>query len=137
MNCFQNSCKILKIDFENEDDLSESVLKKHYHKLCLIYHPDKLKQLSPSSDFLEVNNAYNYLSKYMGYADDDDYSDIETDIETDINIWNESLLLKNVGNFLLLQTKYLLSNKFVSHYVDGIDNDSKFKKIVVLLRNHL
>ena len=73
----------------------------------------------------------------MGYADDDDYSDIETDIETDSNIWNESLLLKNVGNFLLLQTKYLLSNKFVSHYVDGIDNDSKFKKIVVLLRNHL
>ena len=29
MNCFQNSCKILKIDFENEDDLSESVLKNY------------------------------------------------------------------------------------------------------------
>jgi DnaJ domain len=134
MNCFQKSCNILKI-VNNEDELSESILKKHYHKLCLLYHPDKLKNTSPSTKFLEVNDAYNYLSKYMGYADDDDYSDIETDNQEDV--WTESPLLKSVGNFILIQTKYILLNEYVSNYVDSISNDSKLKRVIVLLRTHL
>ena len=101
MNCYHEYCSTLNIVVNNEDELTEFVLKKHYHKLCLVYHPDKLKDSSRSSKFQEINNAYNYLSKYMGYMDDDDYSDIE--ISCDEEIWNESKesQFKIFGNYLV------------------------------------
>jgi curved DNA-binding protein CbpA len=45
---------------------SDSEIKKAYRSLTLQYHPDKNKDISAQSKFIEITKAYNYLvsSKY-------------------------------------------------------------------------
>ena len=50
-----NSHEILQI----EPPFSLESLKKAYHKLCKVYHPDK--STGDHNQFIKINNAYNEL----------------------------------------------------------------------------
>ncbi len=126
---YEISCKILNIVVENEDELTEVILKKQYRKCCLLYHPDKQNTTS-SCKFLEISNAYEYLGKYMGYIDDDDY--IDDDYEEYDKINSDSVI-----SSIQKVSAYVMSNEHIKSYVDCMNDDSNFKKIFNLLRvNH-
>ena len=54
-------------------------LKNRYRRLALIYHPDKNKAPDAADKFREVQEAYEFLMKYEGFADDDEFEDIAED----------------------------------------------------------
>tara|TARA_B100000900_G_scaffold245533_1_gene208747 strand:+ start:9250 stop:10167 length:918 start_codon:yes stop_codon:yes gene_type:complete len=64
---YKKACKILQ--FEKNDIINESTIKKQYRMLALIYHPDKNKGDYATEKFREANEAYEYLLKYEGYMD--------------------------------------------------------------------
>jgi DnaJ-class molecular chaperone len=125
---YEQSCKILNIDIENEDELTEAILKKQYRKYCLLYHPDKQNTFT-SCKFLEINKAYEYLGKYMGYIDDDDYYRDDDEDEEYYEINSES-----VFRSIQKVSEYVMSNENIKLYVDCMNDDSNFKKIFNILR---
>jgi DnaJ-class molecular chaperone len=127
---YEKSCKILNIVVENEDELTESILKKQYRKYCLLYHPDK-KNTFTSCKFLEISKAYEYLGKYMGYTDDDDYH--YDDYEEYYDKYNENNGGTMIGSIQKVSA-YVMSNEHINSYVDCMNDDSNIKKIFNILR---
>lgn len=69
------ACKNLNIENENKDDILETTLIKQYRKMSLFYHPDKNNSADAIQKFQEIHDSYEYLGKYLGYIDEDYYSD--------------------------------------------------------------
>lgn len=72
---YNNACICLGIE---TDSFTFGQLKRQYRMLALKYHPDKNKDNNASEKFQEVQNAYEYLKKYVNmegegdqYGDDD------------------------------------------------------------------
>ena len=125
---FNYCCKLLDIVVDDENDLSETILKRQYRKFCLLYHPDKHNM--ESSKFVEISNAYEFLGKYMGYIDDDDYNDDDHNNETDY-IFDSNI--QRIGNYIVHHSILLLSNEHVISFVDSMDENCHFKKNFKLL----
>jgi DnaJ-class molecular chaperone len=123
---YEESCKTLNIVVENEDELTESILKKQYRKYCLLYHPDKQNTIT-SCKFLEISKAYEYLGKYMGYIDDDDYY---YDDYEEYEEYNSGTVLGSIQKV----SAYVMSNEHINSYIDCINDDSNLKKIFKILR---
>lgn len=111
---YEKSCRILNISTDNENDISSKILNRQYRKMSLLYHPDKNFN-NTSEKFYEISNAYEYLEKYLGYIDDDNYYDIEEEEEEEIH-W--SMNYKNrifhffdetIINKILHQVNYIYS----------------------------
>jgi len=85
---YEKSCSVLNISTDNENDISSKILNRQYRKMSLLYHPDKNLDIS-SDKFLEINDAYQYLGKYLGYMDDDNDSDNEDEIHWTVNYKNK------------------------------------------------
>lgn len=118
---YEISCNILNIEVEDENDITEQLLKRKYHKCCLQYHPDKNKQIT-SKKFLEVNDAYDYLCKYLGYTDDDNYDDYDDYYNNDVPI---PII---VNPYIKVVGKIILTNEFIVSYVNSM-NDCSFKTL--------
>lgn len=123
---YEESCKTLNIVVENEDELTESILKKQYRKYCLLYHPDKQNTIT-SCKFLEISKAYEYLGKYMGYIDDDDYY---YDDYEEYEEYNGGTVLGSIQKV----SAYVMSNEHINSYIDCMNDDSNLKKIFKILR---
>jgi DnaJ-class molecular chaperone len=123
---YEESCKTLNIVVENEDELTESILKKQYRKYCLLYHPDKQNTIT-SCKFLEISKAYEYLGKYMGYIDDDDYY---YDDYEEYEEYNSGTVLGSIQKV----SAYVMSNEHINSYIDCMNDDSNLKKIFKILR---
>lgn len=123
---YQESCKTLNIVVENEDELTETILKKQYRKYCLLYHPDKQNTIT-SCKFLEISKAYEYLGKYMGYIDDDDYY---YDDYEEYEEYDSGTVLGSIQKV----SAYVMSNEHINSYIDCMNDDSNLKKIFKILR---
>jgi hypothetical protein len=65
----QEALQIMKIDNEFSH-LSLDTLKKKYHKLALIHHPDKNgNSIEAKEKFQKLGEAYELLKKELGYMD--------------------------------------------------------------------
>jgi hypothetical protein len=53
-----HACKILDIDPQN---INETIIKKQYRALALLYHPDKSKDDNSKEQFQKVHEAYKHL----------------------------------------------------------------------------
>ena len=60
------ACKILDIDPTN---INESIIKKQYRALALLYHPDKSKDKDSKELFLQAHEAYKYLLTHSSDSD--------------------------------------------------------------------
>ena len=126
---YKEACNILNIVVDDENELTETMLKRQFHKFCLLYHPDKNNKI-PSSKFLEISDAYDFLRKYMGFIDDESYDDF-SDEESGLNPY-----VQNVGKYILYNSKIFLSNKYVMSYVDGMDDNSNLKRVFNYLHGY-
>lgn len=128
---YEYYCNVLNIVVSDENDLSESLLKRQYHKFCLLYHPDKKNINYSSRKFFEVSEAYDFLRKYMGFIDDDNYDDILDDISQE-----RPIFIEKVGEYILYGSNIFLSNEYVMSYVDSMDNECGIKKVFNLLKKY-
>lgn len=128
---YVESCKLLYLYEDENQDILEKTLVKQYRRLSLLYHPDKNKSFDANEKFQEIHDAYEYLSKYLGYMDDDFEEEVEVEVEnlSLIELINEfldnkenlervvdvyELLHENQKKFLIPDTLLiLLSNKII------------------------
>jgi len=127
---YEEACKSLEIYGDYDDDILEITLTKQYRKLSRIYHPDKNKALNASEQFQKINDSYQYLSKYLGYIDDDDenYEDISE--RDDVFTWNfkwmyevnkiieDNIFLKNIKSIVVDK---IVNQENVVQYIDSLD----------------
>ena len=83
---YKTAFEILEIDMSNKkySDINLEYLKKQYHKLALLYHPDKNgNTLESNEKFKQINEAFNCLKREISisnininhYDDDDNLDD--------------------------------------------------------------
>jgi hypothetical protein len=97
---FQNACEILKLN----KTFSLKELKHNYHFEALKYHPDKNNAVDAKENFIQVQEAYEYLKKYLKV--------VGPDMETESN--HDSL----IRSFI----KHLFKNSVYEVHIDFIDN---------------
>ncbi len=70
---YKTAFEILEIKMDiNINELNLNYLKKKYHKLALLNHPDKNGNTFESNEkFKKINEAYNYLKREIKYLNDD------------------------------------------------------------------
>jgi hypothetical protein len=122
----QQAFDILEIDLKaiSLTNLTHEYIKKKYHKLALINHPDKnLDKLDATNKFQKINEAYEYLSKEL-YT----INGIKGFVSSDTNQSNNGMYI------------YLLS-LFIGNIIDGPNAWNKeviknvIKEIVTLGKN--
>ena len=133
--------KHLKILNLKQNQINEEVLRKHYFKKALQYHPDKNNSKDAKSNFHEINESYEFLMKYYGYMDDETTFDIEED-ETVIPSYNNTLynymetiinteLFKNIQAKIMELIKEKCEHKAFS-FIKTLDCE-KIKKLITIL----
>lgn len=147
------ACNILGINNHNEEDIPETTLIKQYRKMSLAYHPDKNKSIDAIQKFIQVRESYDYLGKYLGYADEDYYTD-EYENEGHYNgnmmfgSWNFVAYRNNIMEFLditlgndimkQIQGRLLdnfLHNERINNYLGTFDYSKLVKLYSHLLEN--
>lgn len=108
---YKKACKFLL--FEKNDIINENTIKKQYRMLALIYHPDKNKQDNATEKFHEVNEAYEYLLKYEGYMDTNNF------FTKDLN---ENLFTNNTYSSLLFKFINTISEETGNNVMNTIIN---------------
>lgn len=119
--------------FQLQEDFTEKELKQKYRELCILYHPDKGKEVN-SDKFLEVQQAYEILSdpikrkhyniqRKLPFLQSIEFSDQEYELlehyYTQIVSSNEyklmSLLYHSIPNPILESVKQKLMQKMNIH----------------------
>ena len=125
----QKSLAVLQMDHLKRAEITQEILKTHYHKLALRYHPDKNSNTSASTEkFQEINDAYNYLlldlasdnltpSKDLPLSRDFSYTSMVVIFLE--SFLNKSPLVVNVIKELLCKYQTITSSLF-----DELDQDN-------------
>jgi hypothetical protein len=106
----KKACDILEINLSICSNLTISSVKKQYHKLALLYHPDK--NHGSDEKFKEINEAYNYLLLVL-------------DSDTNINNTNKFNNDMNTNN----NDTYIYSN-LLFVFINSIINKEVITKII-------
>ena len=85
-----NALKILKLNnkynINNILDLTSYELKKTYHIMALLYHPDKDNSKCATYNFQKIKDAYNYLNNFIhNDINDNDINDNDINENNNIN----------------------------------------------------
>uniref|UniRef100_A0AB39JBD2 J domain-containing protein n=1 Tax=Florenciella sp. virus SA2 TaxID=3240092 RepID=A0AB39JBD2_9VIRU len=123
----KESCNIF--DIKNIDNIDKKSLKKKYHKLCLLYHPDKSNK-NPQL-FLKITDAYHYLNEYI---------DKKQKPKSNENIYDDLLELfsiENIKSVINAFTSYKKSTSY-SPVIININTSIKqlFNKSVFILHKN-
>lgn len=94
------------------DNYTESDIKKNYRLLIMKYHPDKCKDPDSSGKFIEVQEAYNFLSKEAP----------EVDIFNIVNIF-----FKKMSSQKTKQSEKIKLKLIVKDYFTGVEKVLKVK----------
>jgi curved DNA-binding protein CbpA len=120
---FKTATDILEIKTHeiSYNDLTLEYLKKKYHKLALLNHPDKNGNTSQSNEkFKQINEAYSYLKREIKNMNPYD-SHEENDNEQD----NASSVYFDVLNFFMKSVMEGKYNEFILKIVNDIVFTSK------------
>lgn len=130
---FNNAIEILELQSHNKKNITNDIIKKQYHKLALLYHPDKCKNQN-NTRFIEIKKAYEYLTQSQIIASTEDHysgfiksifgstdtQDIITDIINKSNIITMSLFEKLDKNTLFIIYRFLFEYKNLFHLTNSI-----------------
>jgi len=114
--------RILEID--EEEKLTEELIKKKYRNKALKCHPDKNKSKGSNEQFLDVKNAHDYLNTKIGIDTKiNSYSELLYDFLKDRISTNTSCVNTNVNLLNIIIEK--LSNKYEDKMMNILENIDK------------
>ena len=111
------SCNFFQI--HNLDKIDKKILKKKYHKMCLIYHPDKNK--NHHEQFIKMKECYETLNSYIDSNQQSSYK------EKTANIYETLASLISVENI-----KYAIN--LVDSYKIYVNNSPELITLNVTLK---
>jgi hypothetical protein len=121
--------EILEIDLSeiNYNDITLQYLKKKYHKLALLYHPDKNgNTLESTEKFKKINQSFSYL-KYNMFSINDDIQGEYTDTENKDDIFSYAYILQLFLKSIMEGNYNDIISKIIKEIVGGC------KKVTVRL----
>jgi len=62
-------------------DYENHLIKKQYHKMALLHHPDKNPAPEATQKFKDLQNAYEEILVHQGWMDVDDEVDVDVDVD--------------------------------------------------------
>jgi len=119
----KDALDILQIDINVfYKDMSFEYLKRQYHKLALLNHPDKNGNTSISNEkFKQINEAYEHLKREIKYTNNENKDDLlDNENETSDN---EEDLFKNYAynDFLQMFMKSILEGNYTDFFAKIIN----------------
>jgi hypothetical protein len=110
----KKALELLGISYHEE--LTEALLKRHYRKMALVYHPDKNTDIDASAKFQEINEAYQFLLSKCNIDLDDFGSNINGEENVFFDKTYHSLLFdffKKFNRTYLSEVQYQLFSKIL------------------------
>lgn len=144
---YKEAFEIMNIDHYNicYNDITIDFLKKQYHKMALLNHPDKCGNTEESKEkFQKINEAYEFLQNELQFAGDvphestqmkeDQSSQVYTDI---LKLFMKTILERNYTDAILnIVCEVVYGCKKISlQLFDNIDKDTSIY-IYNFLSNH-
>ncbi len=124
----KEALEILEIKMNKGSELELKYLKKQYHKMALLYHPDKNgNTLESNEKFKQINEAFNYLKREISISKinintDFDYNnDFDFDFSHEENTYT-GFLKMFVNNIIQETFKFASNNTNIS--------SSEYKEII-------
>lgn len=83
----KKALEILEIATDDYKHINYQFLKKKYHKLALLYHPDKNKSPEANIKFQELQNAYHFLLKETDFLKEEKFPYEKTEFTYDDSLY--------------------------------------------------
>lgn len=115
---WEHATKIIGVNDIPISDLNLSIIKRKYHKLSLLHHPDKNNNTEEAKiKFQEINEAYSYLNEIYYYENENENinNNNNENYQQDENISNNSFTF---SYFL----KIFINSLFETKYCDAVYN---------------
>ena len=115
---WEKSTQILELNDVPISELNMKIIKRKFHKLSLLHHPDKNNNTEKAKiKFQEINEAYSYLNEIYYYENDDD----DNNNNNNNNNNNEALYEPKTFSFPYF-LKIFIQSLFDKKYSDAIYN---------------
>jgi hypothetical protein len=117
----KDALDILQIDINVfNKDITFEYLKRQYHKLALLNHPDKNGNTPISNEkFKQINEAYEHLKREIKYTNNEENIDLDCENETD----NDEDFFKKYcyNDFLQMFMKSILEGNYTDFFAKIIN----------------
>jgi hypothetical protein len=94
------------LEINSEEEVTSSIIKKHYRLAALKYHPDKNKDVDAVAKFQKISEAYEFLCKSNNMDEETRNTDYETLLF--------SFLKKIIGNRIDNDVFYVIIRKIIN-----------------------
>lgn len=119
---WEQATKIIGVNDIPISDLNLTIIKRYYHKLSLLHHPDKNNNTEEAKiKFQEINEAYSYLNEVYYYDNDNDQDD-------------ENLFYENNSNNSFTFSYFL--KIFINSLFEKKYSDAVYKVVNDILNNY-
>ena len=119
---WEQATKIIGVNDIPISDLNLTIIKRYYHKLSLLHHPDKNNNTEEAKiKFQEINEAYSYLNEVYYYDNDNDQDD-------------ENLFYENNSNNSFTFSYFL--KIFINSLFEKQYSDAVYKVVNDILNNY-
>lgn len=161
---WNKATKIIGVDNLPISELNLKIIKKKYHKLSLLYHPDKNNNTKESKEMFQlINEAYTYLNEIYYYEQEETFDDTPCSFDDNHffkdkdNLFSFSHLLKifiqSIFDKTLSDAVYNIVNDILNNYknismtlFDGLEKENclliytfimKYKKFLHLDKENI
>ena len=119
------------------DSFNEDSLKKEYKRLAMKYHPDKCKG-KDSEKFVEINEAYNYLTKYNNEFGDEFNGLFDNELINELNTLFKDLFTNKFPRVIVIKRQFVPEHFPVPEpFKDSITDFSKCETRIISPKEYL
>jgi len=142
----EQSLSLLGLCDIRDTEIGENIIKRQYHKLARLYHPDKNTSTDAAEKFKNIHESYEFTMRYYGYLEDDTFHLPEDETDEDVcagDSWFSYIQpFMQSDIFLTIQSKllhsimsqlYMKCEKRAYRLIEQLDS-YKLEKILGLLK---
>lgn len=122
---WEKATKIIGVNEIPISELNLSIIKRKYHKLSLLHHPDKNNNTNEAKiKFQEINEAYSYLNEIYYYENDYENNNKNDDINNNYQ-HDENIFYENISNNSFTFSYFLkifINSLFDKKYCEAVYN---------------